>query len=519
VRTRVLFPDRDVVLDALPEPDPDLVLDLELERLFAAMAGGDERVAGVVRRVLPLGVRGGPAFEDPPTVEAIRYRQSAVADALAAPATVAALYRLAADAVDAERRVWGGALRNAELVLRRSLEVLGGLLDALGATRDLLGSERERLGSAAFRGLADRLADEIDDAFLAEARTQLARLADPDLVATSGLGPGNRASGFVLRRAGDSRARLRDRIRPDGGRGLTVDVTLHDQNAMNALGELRAAAVAPVAGVVAESAAHLIAFFERLRDETAFLVGCANLDSALGAAGLARVMPEPLAPTETGIRAEAIVDPCLALAVRGLVSGNAVDTVGCPLTVVTGANGGGKSTLLRAIGIATLLLSAGMPVPAAEFASCVPDGVLVHFPRGESGRDDEGRLDAELHRLRALVGRVRPGTLVLLNEPLSNVNERDGSAIAGELVRGLIAGGAEVWLVTHHHELAASLHATPPAPTRFLRAARGEGGSRPYLVTPAPPLVTSFGTDLWAGEVEARLGGAPHSGLGGERPA
>ena len=39
-------------------------------------------------------------------------------------------------------------------------------------------------------------------------------------------------------------------------------------------------------------------------------------------------------------------------------------------------------------------------------------------------------------------------------------------------------------------------------PARFLRAARGEGGARPFLVTPAPPLETSFGTDLWAAEVQ-----------------
>jgi len=512
MRTQLLFPDQDLVLDELPAPDADLVVDLELERLFAAMSGGDERIASVVRRVVPLGVRGGTGFADPPTVESIRYRQATVSDALAARATVAALYRLAADAVDAERRVWGSALRNAELVLRRSAEVLSGLLDALQASRDLLGGDREGLRSRAFRSLADRLASEIDDAFLASARAQLARLGEPDLVATAGLGAGNRAAGFVLRHPDDARSRLLDRVRRDRGRGLVVDVALHDQNAMNALAELRAHAVAPVAAVVAESAAHLLAFFERLRDETAFLVGCANLDAALDRAGVARVMPEPLDPLDHGLRAEGIVDPCLALAVTTRITGNVLDTAGCPLTVVTGANGGGKSTLARAVGVATLLQAAGMPVPATAYSAGVRDAVLVHFPRGEADGDDVGRLDAELRRLRGLVDRVRPGSLVLLNEPLSNVNERDGSAIAGEVVRGLVAGGAEVLLVTHHHELASSLHASPPAPARFLRAARGEGGSRPFLVTPAPPLMTAFGTDLWAAEVEARTGEGPSAG-------
>ena len=63
-----------------------------------------------------------------------------------------------------------------------------------------------------------------------------------------------------------------------------------------------------------------------------------------------------------------------------------------------------------------------------------------------------------------------------------------------------------MWLVTHHHELAAGLHATPPAPALFLRAARGEGAERPFLLTEAPPLETAFGADLWDAEVGSPAG-------------
>ena len=501
MRTRLLFPDRDLDLDDLPEPDPDLVEDLELERLFAAMAAGDERVAAVVRRVLPLGVRGGDRFSTAPAVEAVRARQAVVADAIACPQAMGELYRLAADAVEAERRVWGGALRNAELVLQRSAEVLAGLLAAVASIRDLLARERSRLRSPALLGLADRLAADVDDAFLATARELLDRLGERTLVATAALGPGNRPSGLVLRREHSARARLRDRLVGGRAHGLVVDVALHDQNAMNALGELRAGAVAPAAAAVAESAGHLLAFCRRLRDETAFLVGCANLDAALRGVGLATAMPGLLPTGEPGLDAGAIADPCLALAIGGGVTGNDVACAGARLTVVTGANGGGKSTLLRAVGVARMLLAAGMPVAAASFRAAPADGIVAHFPRGEGGGTADGRLDADLRRLSELVDRVRPGSLALLNEPLSNVNERDGSAIVDGVVRGLVAAGVEVWLVTHHHELAAGLHARPPAPAAFLRAARGEGGARTYLVTPAPPLDTSFGADLWAAEI------------------
>ena len=497
MRVRLLYEDRDLEIDGLAEPDPDLVADLELERLFAAMAGGDRHVLDVVRKLVPAGAVPGLARPD---AGAVRRRQAVVADALASPATTRALYRLAGDAVEAERRVWGGALRSAELVLRRSVEVLDGLLDTVRDIRDVLDRERASLRSTGMLALADRLGEDIDDAFLAAAREGLRRLDDRTLVVTAGLGPGNRAAGFVLRRAPDARARLRERVGLERPLGFAVDLALHDQNAMNALAELRAQAVAPAAAAVAESAAHLLAFCRHLRDETAFLVGCLNLDAALGTLGVPRCRPD-IQTGGAGLLADDLCDPCLALAMGGPVTGNRVDTVGRPLTVVTGANGGGKSTLLRAVGVAHLMAAAGMPVAARSFETGSPNGVLVHFPRGEAAADGDGRLDAELRRLGDLVARAQPGSLVLLNEPLSSVNERDGSAIAGELVRGLVAGGAEVWVVTHHHELASGLHNSPPAPARFLRAARGDGGERPFIVTAAPPLDTAFGSDLWSTEV------------------
>ncbi|MFN8629068.1 MAG: hypothetical protein U0838_01725 [Chloroflexota bacterium] len=395
MKTRLLFPACDLDSAALPPADPDLVVDLELDRLFAAMAAGDATIEVVARAVLPIGAREAPDSTGAPEPSLVLARQALVADALANPAVVRELYRLASDAVEAERRVWGGALRNAELVLHRSVEVTRGLLDAVTAMRDLLARDRAALRSAALLGLADRLAADIDEAFLRTARAQLATLEARTLVVTAGLGPGNRAAGFTLRRAVDRRAALRERVGLARSRSYAVDVTLHDQNAMNALAELRARAVTPVAAALAESAAHLLGFCRRLRDETAFLVGCANLAQALSTVGVGLTMPEVAAPGTRGLAAAAIVDPCLALAIGGGVTPNDLDTVGCALTVITGANGGGKSTVLRAVGIAQLLLNAGMlSRPLGCEASA--DGVRVHFPRGEGDGQGAGPPDAEL---------------------------------------------------------------------------------------------------------------------------
>jgi DNA mismatch repair ATPase MutS len=49
------------------------------------------------------------------------------------------------------------------------------------------------------------------------------------------------------------------------------------------------------------------------------------------------------------------------------VVGNTVDLDGKSLVIVTGANQGGKSTFLRSVGLAQLMMQAGMYVGAESF--------------------------------------------------------------------------------------------------------------------------------------------------------
>ena len=492
MRAGLLFADRELDLWALPEPPADLVADLELGRLFTAMAGDDPFLLDVARRVVPVGLH---------SAEQVRYRQAVLLDCLSAPGVIRDLYAVASRALEAERRVWGGQMRNPELVLRRSVEVLGGLLDTLEELRHVARTRGAAFRSPGFTGLFAQVAGTINDEFLAVAREQLRRLDGRTLTVTASLGPGNRSTGYVLRRPPDAGRRLRDRIGLDERRGLAVEVALHDQNAMNAMSELRGQAIADAASAVAEAVARIVAFLRRLRAELGFYVGCLNLHEALARTGIATCTPEPWdgdgEAGSPGLVARSLADPCLALVADHRVVGNDVGALAARLVIVTGANGGGKSTLLRAVGVAHVMMAAGMFVAAAAFRAGLRAGVLTHFPRDEESRLDGGRLDDELRRLDGLVERARPGSLVLLNESLSTTNERDGAEIARQLVMALADAGVAVWFVTHLHELARRIHDEAPSGVLFLRAERGSGGDRPYRLVEAPPLPTSFGVDLY----------------------
>ncbi len=144
MRPGLLRADRDLDLEALPVADPTLAADLGLDRLFEAMAGGDRIIDDVVRRVVvaPLG-----------SVEAIRYRQASVTDALATARSCASSTRSATEAIDAERKVWGGQMRNAELVLDRAAEVIGLFLASFRSMRGIEAAHASRFTSPGFVGV------------------------------------------------------------------------------------------------------------------------------------------------------------------------------------------------------------------------------------------------------------------------------------------------------------------------------------------------------------------------------
>ena len=488
MRPGLLWRDGDLDLTRLPAAWPSLVADLGLERLYEAMARDDPFILEVARRVVPAGL------EKP---DEVRHRQAVLRDAIASSVAIRELYAIAGNAVETERSTWGAGLRSPELAMRRSVGVLAGLLDNLRALRSIVEGDWPAWTSNGLTAFAATVRAAVDDRFLATAGELLASLDARTVVATVRLGEGNRGVDYVLRRTPDGGRRLRDRIAAQARTGLVVDVTLRDQNALNALAELRAQALASTGAAVGDATAQVLGFFRSLRTELAFVVGCLNLHETLTGGGVATCFPVVAPGVGRAFEARDLSDPGLALGTTAAIVGNDVSADGCGLVVVTGANGGGKSTLLRAVGVAQVMLQAGMFVAARELRAGPRSNVLTHFTREEEAGLDAGRLEAELRRLSALIDDARPTSLVLLNESLSSTNERDGSVIAAEVVTALADAGATVWYVTHLHELARSIEAMERADTVFLRAERGAGGERSFRVVEAPPLETSFGRDVY----------------------
>jgi DNA mismatch repair ATPase MutS len=108
-----------------------------------------------------------------------------------------------------------------------------------------------------------------------------------------------------------------------------------------------------------------------------------------------------------------------------------------------------------------------------------------------------GKFDEELGRMSGLVDLIHPNALLLFNESFASTNEREGSEIAGQIVRALMECGNKVVFVTHMFALAENFRRLERGDTIFLRAERAADGARTFQLVEGPPLPTSFGEDLY----------------------
>jgi DNA mismatch repair ATPase MutS len=179
------------------------------------------------------------------------------------------------------------------------------------------------------------------------------------------------------------------------------------------------------------------------------------------------------------------------------VVGNDVNADDRNLVIITGANRGGKSTFLRSIGLAQLMMHCGMFVPADSFSANLCDGLFTHYKREEDVGMKSGKFDEELSRMSEIVDHIKPNSTLLFNESFGATNEREGSEIARQIVSALLEKRVKVFFVTHLYEFARGFHDKKMVDAIFLRGERQADGSRTFKLLEGEPLETSYGEDLY----------------------
>lgn len=494
MKTFLMHPDRDFetgpasqASQAAKEPLP-FAQDIELEVLLEAAASGDRYLREVMSAACAR------AWTN--DIATIRHRQAILKDCLAHPGIVRSLYALALEPFSREHS-WNFSLygRDAAVMVSSGVRTLQVSLDVFERIRKLCRDNADRFASPGFRQLFATLERNLDDAYLAAARADLDTLTfRHGLLLSARLGEGGKGVGTMLRKPQPRDLNWIDRLLTPGARSFTLQLHPRDEAGAQAFAELEGRGLVLICDAVYESAGHVLGFLKALRAELAFYLGALNLKDRLDRIGEAVSFPDPQGGRER-FRCRNLRDACLALTMEKPVVGNDVAADGKPLVIVTGANRGGKSTFLRSVGLAHLMMQCGLFVTADSFSASLRSGLFTHYKREEDRSMRSGKFDEELVRMSAIADEIREGALVLFNESFAATHEREGSEIARQIVSALLERGVAVVFVSHMHAFAGAFLDEERA--LFLRAERGEEGRRTFRLREGAPEPKSFGADLY----------------------
>jgi hypothetical protein len=493
MKTLLMHLDHDFDLQQnLPRHEPALTHDLEVNTLIRAMAGEDKFLFDVMSRAIFSGLGN--------DVETILHRQEILKDSIRNAAVVRELYAIVVDAIEKKKEHYIGIFTNYVAgTLYDAIHALEFFTSVLKRLREFADAHSAQFESKGFKTLFAMLQAEFSEEYFLHIRSHLKQLQfNSGVLVSAELGRGNEGTNFVLRQPRGKQQNWIQRLLGRGPPGYTFRLHDRDEAGARILSEMRDRGINLVANAVAQSTDHILSFFQTLRTETGFYVGCLNLHDALAARGVPMSFPEPARAGTRRLRFNALHDVSLVLTMKNRVVGNTVNADGKNLIVITGANQGGKSSFLRSIGLAQLMMQSGMFVAAGSFTGELSSGLFTHYKREEDSTMRSGKLDEELSRMSDIIESISPNSMLLFNESFASTDEREGSEIARQIVHALVESRMRVLFVTHLYEFAHGLFEERNPNTVFLRAERLEDGTRTFQLSEGEPMETSYGEDLYA---------------------
>ena len=458
-----------------------LKADLELNIILDNVSKGDKFIRTAWMNAL---------FAPLQDLKLVDYRHEVLADAVAHPDVVRALYALCLEA-EKKRKSTSHWMTNYYISSTYSgaIQYLINFTETLQKLRQLADANISSFRSAGFTDLFSVLRNELPDSYLEKVRSQLTELSNQDgYLVSARLGGHLQGVDYVLHR------REKKLLNLDFMKSQTYKLTEKDMAAED-ISARQDRAINEVTNALAQSAEHLSSFFDALRTELGFYVGCLNFMEIMKGYGLPTCVPTLTENASDSRSWSQMYDIALVFMKKSAVNGNDLKAEHKMLYLITGANQGGKSTFLRSLGQAQLMAQCGMPVSAKEFTAPLRGSLYTHFKKEEDRYMKSGKLDEELERMSRIANYIRPGDMLFLNEAFAATNEREGSEIARQVTEALIRNRVEVFSVSHLHAYSTAFHGREEV--QYLRAERLDDGRRTFHILPGEPLETAFGEDLY----------------------
>ena len=124
------------------------------------------------------------------------------------------------------------------------------------------------------------------------------------------------------------------------------------------------------------------------------------------------------------------------------------------VVIITGPNAGGKTVVLKTIGILSIMLQTGLHVPANSNSNFhIFQNILIDIGDQQSIEDDLSTFSSHLKNLKSIIDNAGENSLVLLDEIGTGTDPAEGSALAAAILSTLLEKGSTVFASTHHGSL------------------------------------------------------------------
>lgn len=493
----LLFEQYDDHLHKKISNENDLMEDLNLQIIFDAMAGEDSFLSNTAKSVV---------LNSLTDIGTIIYRQNVLKDCLNNRSAINEIYDIATATLEEAAYYREFTKPHYAKVVSAAVKVAdsAGLLEILAANlyklRELIHLYEKKFHSKGMMTFCNKQTAFLTDDFFQKVNRHITEFKsiseDGNVKIGSGIGNGMKGTGHILRSITTHSSRM-SFIRKARGRHIHNVIRLDNVSLANSAREIEDAGLFHVLRLVNHFNSGTIDFLESLRYEIGFYLGCANLYSVLRGINAELSFPVPDKIDKRNLVFKGLFDLSLSINERMKPVSNDLDAADKKILMITGANQGGKSTYLRSIGIAQILMQCGLFVPANFYRANVCDSIFTHFTKEEDIKMNSGKLDEELQRINDIVNSMTSNSLLLLNEPFATTTEREGTGIAMDIVAALFEHHVKIVFVTHLFELADFLYKQSLRMAIFLRAERNQDGSRSFCIKEGAPLETSYGEDLF----------------------
>ena len=124
------------------------------------------------------------------------------------------------------------------------------------------------------------------------------------------------------------------------------------------------------------------------------------------------------------------------------------------IILITGPNAGGKTVVLKTIGLLCLMVQSGFHIPTSPDSNFhVYNNLLLDIGDQQSIEDDLSTFSSHLLNIKNILDNSDQNSLVLLDEIGTGTDPTEGAALASAILLQLKDKGTTVFATTHHGEL------------------------------------------------------------------